>query len=124
MRVGSAACTGHGFEDCSQGDKEAPCSNHRKIYLLGAQIVLARCGFRRIRRAGESLREGGARSWRRSHYFAVAASFFTHVSLVAIVGNDFTAEDERIFRGRPIDTDGLERAEGRTFFWAGAIPRT
>ena len=52
-------------------------------------------------------------------YFAVAASFFTHVSLVAIVGNDFTAEDERIFRGRPIDTDGLERAEGRTFFWAG-----
>ena len=52
-------------------------------------------------------------------YFAVAASFFTHVSLVAIVGNDFTAEDERIFRGRHIDTDGLERAEGRTFFWAG-----
>jgi len=52
-------------------------------------------------------------------YFAVAASFFTHVSLVAIVGNDFTAEDERIFRGRHIDTDGLERAEGKTFFWAG-----
>ncbi len=45
-------------------------------------------------------------------YFAVAASFFTHVSLVAIVGNDFTSEDERIFRGRHIDTDGLERAEG------------
>jgi sugar/nucleoside kinase (ribokinase family) len=52
-------------------------------------------------------------------YFAVAASFFTHVSLVAIVGNDFTSEDERIFRGRHIDTDGLERAEGKTFFWAG-----
>ena len=52
-------------------------------------------------------------------YFAVAASFFTHVSLVAIVGNDFTPEDEKIFRGRHIDTDGLERAEGKTFFWAG-----
>jgi len=52
-------------------------------------------------------------------YFAVAASFFTHVSLVAIVGNDFTAEDERIFHGRQIDTDGLEKAEGKTFFWAG-----
>jgi len=52
-------------------------------------------------------------------YFAVAASFFTPVSLVAIVGDDFTAEDEKIFRGRHIDTDGLERATGKTFFWAG-----
>jgi sugar/nucleoside kinase (ribokinase family) len=52
-------------------------------------------------------------------YFAVAASFFTPVSLVAIVGSDFTAEDEKIFRGRHIDTEGLERADGKTFFWAG-----
>ena len=52
-------------------------------------------------------------------YFAVAASFFTPVSLVGIVGDDFTPEDEKIFRGRNIDTDGLERAEGKTFFWAG-----
>jgi len=52
-------------------------------------------------------------------YFAVAASFFGPVSLVAIVGDDFTAEDEKIFRGRHIDTDGLERATGKTFFWAG-----
>jgi sugar/nucleoside kinase (ribokinase family) len=52
-------------------------------------------------------------------YFAVAASFFTPVSLVAIVGDDFTQEDEKIFRGRHIDTDGLERATGKTFFWAG-----
>src|SRR5260370_6058536 len=52
-------------------------------------------------------------------YFAVAASFFAPVSLVAIVGEDFTAEDEKIFRGRHIDTDGLERAVGKTFFWAG-----
>jgi sugar/nucleoside kinase (ribokinase family) len=41
------------------------------------------------------------------------------VSLVAIVGDDFTQEDEKIFRGRHIDTDGLERATGKTFFWAG-----
>ena len=52
-------------------------------------------------------------------YFAVAASFFTPVNLVAIVGDDFTLEDEKIFRGRRIDTDGLERATGKTFFWAG-----
>jgi sugar/nucleoside kinase (ribokinase family) len=52
-------------------------------------------------------------------YFSVAASFFTHVNLVAIVGEDFTANDALIFRGRSIDTEGLERAQGKTFFWAG-----
>ena len=52
-------------------------------------------------------------------YFAVAASFFTHVNLVGIVGDDFTEKDEAIFRGRKIDTLGLERAPGKSFFWAG-----
>jgi sugar/nucleoside kinase (ribokinase family) len=52
-------------------------------------------------------------------YFAVAASFFAPVSLVAIVGEDFTEKDEAVFRGRRIDTEGLERVEGKTFFWAG-----
>jgi sugar/nucleoside kinase (ribokinase family) len=52
-------------------------------------------------------------------YFAVAASFFAPVHLVAIVGDDFTKEDAAIFRGRPIDIAGLERAAGKTFFWAG-----
>ncbi len=52
-------------------------------------------------------------------YFAVAASFFTHVNLVAVVGDDFTPEDAAIFRGRKINTDGLERAPGKCFFWAG-----
>jgi sugar/nucleoside kinase (ribokinase family) len=52
-------------------------------------------------------------------YFAVAASFFTHVSLVGIVGDDFTEKDAAIFKGRRVDTTGLERAPGKTFFWAG-----
>lgn len=52
-------------------------------------------------------------------YFAVAASFFTHVNLVGIVGDDFTEKDAHIFRGRKIDLEGLERAAGKTFFWAG-----
>ena len=52
-------------------------------------------------------------------YFAVAASFFTHVNLVAVVGDDFTARDAAIFRGRRIDIAGLERAPGKSFFWAG-----
>jgi sugar/nucleoside kinase (ribokinase family) len=52
-------------------------------------------------------------------YFAVAASFFTHVNLVGIVGDDFSNEDAAIFRGRRVDTEGLERAAGKTFFWSG-----
>jgi sugar/nucleoside kinase (ribokinase family) len=52
-------------------------------------------------------------------YFAVAASFFTHVNLVGIVGDDFTEVDAQVFHGRTIDIEGLERARGKTFFWAG-----
>jgi sugar/nucleoside kinase (ribokinase family) len=52
-------------------------------------------------------------------YFAVAASFFAPVHLVAIVGDDFSKEDAAVFRGRPIDIEGLERTTGKTFFWSG-----
>ena len=52
-------------------------------------------------------------------YFSVAAAFFTHVNLVAIVGDDFHPKDEAIFRKRSIDIEGLERASGKCFFWAG-----
>ncbi len=52
-------------------------------------------------------------------FFAVAASFFTPVSLVAVVGRDFGEEQLRAFAGRPIDLEGLERMEGKTFHWQG-----
>jgi sugar/nucleoside kinase (ribokinase family) len=57
---------------------------------------------------------GGAAS-----YFALAASYFTPVRVVAIVGEDFTEKERAIFRGRKIDLSGVERAPGKTFFWAG-----
>jgi sugar/nucleoside kinase (ribokinase family) len=41
------------------------------------------------------------------------------VNLVGVVGEDFGAHDEGIFKGRHIDTRGLERAPGKSFFWAG-----
>jgi sugar/nucleoside kinase (ribokinase family) len=52
-------------------------------------------------------------------YFALAASHFTKVRVVAIVGDDFTEKDKSVFRTRGIDLDGLEHANGKTFFWAG-----
>jgi sugar/nucleoside kinase (ribokinase family) len=52
-------------------------------------------------------------------FFSVAASFFAPVNLVAVVGSDFGDEQLAAFRGRPIDLEGLERTEGRTFHWHG-----
>jgi sugar/nucleoside kinase (ribokinase family) len=52
-------------------------------------------------------------------YFSVAASFFTDVSLVAVVGEDFGEQHLQVFRGRRIDLTGLERAPGKTFRWGG-----
>jgi sugar/nucleoside kinase (ribokinase family) len=53
-------------------------------------------------------------------YFSVAASFFTDVDLVAVVGEDFTDPDLGIFAGRRVNLEGLQRVPGaRTFFWAG-----
>ena len=49
-------------------------------------------------------------------YFAVAASFFTHVNLVAIVGDDFTRRTMPIFHGRPSISKAWNVRRGRRFF--------
>lgn len=57
---------------------------------------------------------GGAAS-----YFALAASYFAPVRVVAIVGEDFTEKERAIFGGRKIDLTGVEQVPGKSFFWAG-----
>ena len=52
-------------------------------------------------------------------YFAYAASFFTRVSLVGVVGHDFPPEYRKLLEGRDIDLAGLEIADGKTFRWTG-----
>lgn len=52
-------------------------------------------------------------------YFSYAASFFTPVSLVAVVGTDFPREYKKILEERPIDLSHLQVVEGKTFFWRG-----
>jgi len=52
-------------------------------------------------------------------YISLAASYFTHVKIVAVVGDDFAREDMDFLTGRGIDVSGLERAPGKTFFWSG-----
>jgi sugar/nucleoside kinase (ribokinase family) len=52
-------------------------------------------------------------------YFALSASYFTEVRVVAVVGEDFTAEHESVFKKRKIDIRGIERAKGKSFRWGG-----
>lgn len=52
-------------------------------------------------------------------YFSLAASYFTDVRVVAVVGEDFGPEQEDVFRKHKIDTRGLERTKGKSFRWGG-----
>jgi sugar/nucleoside kinase (ribokinase family) len=52
-------------------------------------------------------------------YFSLAASYFTEVRVVGIVGEDFTAEHEDVLKKRGVDTRGIEHAKGKTFRWGG-----
>jgi len=52
-------------------------------------------------------------------YFSLAASYFTQVRIVAVVGDDFGATEEKVFQDHHIDTRGIERANGKTFRWGG-----
>jgi sugar/nucleoside kinase (ribokinase family) len=52
-------------------------------------------------------------------YISLAASYFTPVSIVGVVGEDFRQEDVDFLASRRIDLAGLERVAGKTFFWSG-----
>src|SRR5271155_6249836 len=52
-------------------------------------------------------------------FFSLAASYFTDVRIVAVVGEDFTAEHEDVLKKRKIDVRGIEHAKGKTFRWGG-----
>jgi sugar/nucleoside kinase (ribokinase family) len=53
-------------------------------------------------------------------YFALSASFFTDVRVIAVVGEDFGPEQEAVFKARNIDTRGIEHAPGKCFLWEGS----
>jgi sugar/nucleoside kinase (ribokinase family) len=53
-------------------------------------------------------------------HFSLAASFFTQVRVIAVVGEDFGPEQEAVFHARGIDTQGIEHTAGKSFFWEGS----
>src|SRR5438045_4468516 len=50
---------------------------------------------------------------------AVAASFFSPVKLVGVVGDDFPKQYIRLYKRHKIDREGLQIKEGKTFHWSG-----
>ncbi|HXZ27961.1 MAG TPA: PfkB family carbohydrate kinase [Terriglobales bacterium] len=52
-------------------------------------------------------------------YFSLAASYFTEVRVVGVVGEDFALEHEEILLNRGVRTEGIQRAPGKTFHWSG-----
>ncbi|MBA3272754.1 MAG: sugar kinase, partial [Chthoniobacterales bacterium] len=54
-------------------------------------------------------------------YFSYAASYFTPVRLVGVVGDDCPKQLLDVFEGRDVDTTGLEMRKGsKTFRWHGS----
>tara|TARA_B100001029_G_scaffold16819_1_gene11238 strand:- start:4244 stop:5161 length:918 start_codon:yes stop_codon:yes gene_type:complete len=52
-------------------------------------------------------------------YFTIAASQFTEVRVVGVVGTDFTKSGHEIFNSKNINTQNLQIVEGDTFAWGG-----
>ncbi|HWK90558.1 MAG TPA: PfkB family carbohydrate kinase [Longimicrobium sp.] len=52
-------------------------------------------------------------------FFSAAASLFAPVQLVGVVGDDYPLDALDFLAERGVDLDGLERARGESFRWAG-----
>ncbi len=52
-------------------------------------------------------------------YFSLAASQFTDVKIVAVVGDDFPEENIGLFKSKGMELKGIQKASGKTFRWHG-----
>jgi sugar/nucleoside kinase (ribokinase family) len=52
-------------------------------------------------------------------YAAAAASYFSPVKLVGVVGSDFPDSEFKFWKQRNIDSEGVQRVNGKTFRWSG-----
>ncbi len=53
-------------------------------------------------------------------HFSLAASYFTQVRVIGVVGEDFGPQEEAVFLKRGIDVRGIEHAPGLSFHWTGS----
>ncbi len=54
-----------------------------------------------------------------ANYFSLAASFYTKVNVVGVVGSDYQARDIEMLKSRNVDVAGLQTVQGETFRWSG-----
>lgn len=52
-------------------------------------------------------------------YFSVSCSYFTPVTIVAIVGEDFDSKHINLLQEHGVDTTGIAYKTGKTFRWSG-----
>jgi sugar/nucleoside kinase (ribokinase family) len=52
-------------------------------------------------------------------YFSMAASHFSSIRMVAVVGTDFPEDARQLLNAKKIDLAGLQFVEGQTFRWSG-----
>ena len=71
-------------------------------------------GFNQNTQIRKSAAAGGSAS-----HAGVAASFFSPVKLVGVVGDDFPRRYIQLYQRHGIDLEGLQRLPGKTFHWSG-----
>ncbi len=54
-----------------------------------------------------------------ANYFSVAASLFSKVFVVGVVGSDYSEADRGILLSRKVDLAGVQTVAGKTFHWEG-----
>lgn len=54
------------------------------------------------------------------NYFSIAASFYSPIQVVGVVGEDFPKAHLDWLGSRQIDTSGVQTVAGKTFHWAGS----
>ncbi len=54
-----------------------------------------------------------------ANYFSLAASLYTPVRVVGVVGEDYKNEHRQLLESRKVDLRGLQTVKGKTFAWEG-----
>lgn len=54
-----------------------------------------------------------------ANYFSLAASLYSKVRVVGVVGEDYAESDFEMLASRGVDLKGLQKQKGKTFHWKG-----
>lgn len=54
-----------------------------------------------------------------ANYFSLAASQYSAVRVVGVVGEDYESKDVELLKSRKVDLSGMQVQKGKTFHWSG-----